>query len=567
MSTIRLVLPFLAVLFFASVASAQVYYPSSSSGCVALSSDLSFGSKGGEVSKLQQFLVSQNYPGGGSWMVTGYYGAATVTALRNFQITAGLPMTGYADAQTRAAIQSRTCTSSLGGVGFPSYVPLPTYQAAPTYLPPVSLSAPTLPTPYPYAIGNPPTLGSLSLYTGVAGTLVTLYGSNFDGSTNTVRFGPSSVTAYSQNGTQLTIVVPAVPAGSYQVSVSTARGTSNSMTFAVTAGAAIPGCVAGIGNTCCSQWSHSQECGPLTISSLSPSSGSVGSAVTIYGIGFTPNNNTVHFGQGIVAGAGSFDGQSVSFTVPTVLSGFGSAQVQIADYPIYVTNAYGENSNVLAYRVTSTAGTPIVTPVIATASGPTSIAAGTSGTWTLTLQTSIGTAVTTSVRWGDENVYGGANTPSTTLLQTQQTISLTHTYQSVGVYTITFTVSTGAGSSVATATVSVGGGLPGQGGSGYLSVFSLSPASGRPGTAIVINGSGFASSDNTVHFGVGGQRNVYSGGTAIQYTIPTYVSPCDLIQSGFVCGSPVQTVTPGTYPIYVTNGAGATNILYFTVTQ
>ena len=168
------------------------------------------------------------------------------------------------------------------------------------------------------------------------------------------------------------------------------------------------------------------------------------------------------------------------------------------------------------------------------------------------------------MRWGDENIYGYAASQPTTLLQSQQTITLTHTYSVPGTYTITFTVSSAAGSNVATATVVVGG----RGGTGYLSLGSLNPTSGRSGTTISINGSGFAATDNVVHFGVGGQRGVSSiGGTSVQYTIPYYVSPCDLIQTGYVCGSPVQSVTPGTYPLYVTNNAGATNVLYFTVTQ
>ena len=566
MSAIRLVLPALGVLLFASVASAQVYYPPTTaplyppvggSGCVVTSSNLSFGARGSEVSKLQSFLVTQNYPGGGAWMITGYFGAATVTAVRNFQITANLPTTGYVDQATRAAIQSRTCGGALPPPAAPAF------QTTPTYIPPAPPIVPPPTSTYPY-LGNPPTLGSLSVYTGVSGTMVTVYGSNFDPLNNSVRFGPSSAVASSQSGSQLVFVVPAVAPGSYQVSVSNARGVSNSMTFTVTAGPTISGCILGIGNTCCSPWSYNQACGPFTLTQIVPNAGAVGSSATIYGVGFTPSNNTVHFGQGIIANLPSHDGRSVSFTVPTVLTGFGSAQVAIADYPVFVTNGFGENSNVIPYHVSSTAGgTPNVPPTFASVSGPTSLAVGTSGTWVLTLNTPTGISVTTSVRWGDENLYGGANAPGTTLLQTEQSISLTHTYQSAGVYTITFTVTTGAGSNTTTATVSVGGG----GGTGYLSLSSLNPASGRPGAVITINGNGFAPGDNTVHFGVGGMRNVYSSGTTIQYTIPVYVSPCDLIQPGFVCGSPVQTVTPGTYPMYVTTNAGATNILYFTVTQ
>jgi hypothetical protein len=91
-------------------------------------------------------------------------------------------------------------------------------------------------------------------------------------------------------------------------------------------------------------------------------------------------------------------------------------------------------------------------------------------------------------------------------------------------------------------------------------------AIGSTGTTIALNGSGFTSSDNVVHFGIGGSRNVSSGnGTQISYAVPSYISACDLLQPGYFCGAPVQTVTPGTYPIYVTNGNGATNVLYFTV--
>lgn len=80
-------------------------------------------------------------------------------------------------------------------------------------------------------------------------------------------------------------------------------------------------------------------------------------------------------------------------------------------------------------------------------------------------------------------------------------------------------------------------------------------------------GSGFTSTDNVVHFGIGGSRNVSStnSGTQIEYLVPTYISACDLIQPGYFCGAPTQTVTPGVYPVYVTNSSGATNVLYFTV--
>jgi len=539
-------IPALVALLFTGVVSAQSYYPNVSYGgsCVNITSNLSYGSRGSEVTKLQEFLVAQNYPGGGSWMITGYYGNATVQAVRNFQQTAGLSMTGYADAQTRTAIQSRTC-------GAPPVLP--------SYLPttPVTTYPYSTPSTYPttpYTIGNAPTVGSLSIYTGVTGTIVNIQGSNFDQYTNAVRFGGVSVNASSNAGTQLSFVIPAVAPGTYQVSVQNARGTSNSMPFTVTAA----------GPNTCGPWGYGPTCSQLELTYMNPPSGATNAAVTIYGSGFSHTGNTIHFGQGIITNVSSHDGRSVSFTVSSTLAGYGSAQVVVGTYPVYVTNAYGQSSNALSFNVTSTGGSSHVPPVITGITGPTSLSTGAQGTWTLTLNTVSSTYVTTTVRWGDENTYGYAqNVQPTTLLQNQQTITLTHTYSVPGTYAITFTVVSPSGTSVSTATVVVGGG-----GTSYLSLASLNPTSGRPGTVVTLSGSGFSSSDNTVHFGVGGSRNVPAyGSTSLQFTVPSYVSPCDLIQSGYLCGSPVTSVTPGTYPVYVTNNAGATNILYFTVTQ
>jgi peptidoglycan hydrolase-like protein with peptidoglycan-binding domain len=79
-------------------------------GCV--SPGLSVGSKGDSVRTLQQFLVAQNYPGGGSWMVTGNYGQATAAAVRIFQGQHGLAQTGAVDAATASATGG-----SCGGSG------------------------------------------------------------------------------------------------------------------------------------------------------------------------------------------------------------------------------------------------------------------------------------------------------------------------------------------------------------------------------------------------------------------------------------------------------------------
>src|SRR3990167_5264278 len=120
----------------AEVAFAQNYSyptptPSASYGvCTNLGRDLSVGSRSVEVTTLQNFLVSQNYPGGGSWMVTGYFGAATRQAVLNFQSQQRIAMTGIADAQTRAAIRGLTC-----GGSYQAPYPTPSYPQPTPYTP------------------------------------------------------------------------------------------------------------------------------------------------------------------------------------------------------------------------------------------------------------------------------------------------------------------------------------------------------------------------------------------------------------------------------------------------
>ncbi|HWP61385.1 MAG TPA: peptidoglycan-binding domain-containing protein, partial [Candidatus Paceibacterota bacterium] len=96
-------------LFAATPALAQISYPTYSAGCVAPPAGLGIGASGASVSALQSFLVSQNYPGGGSWMITGYFGKATQAALRNFQSISGLPQSGMVDAATASAISNASC--------------------------------------------------------------------------------------------------------------------------------------------------------------------------------------------------------------------------------------------------------------------------------------------------------------------------------------------------------------------------------------------------------------------------------------------------------------------------
>lgn len=545
----------LASLLGASVASAQSYYTSYGSSysygtaCAGLTRDLSVGMRGSDVSTLQSFLVSRNYPGGGSWMVTGYFGRATQAAVQIFQQERGLPMTGIADAATRAAV----C-----GAQNPVFPVNPVYPTYPTY--------PSYPT-YPYTGGV--TITSLSSTSAAQNSPVTIYGTGFDYNNNTVYVGSTPLANISStNGTSLSFVVPSYMTGSVQIYVANSRGQSNAVTLSIVpytypCSSSYPyntNC-----NTCAYPYTNCPS-GQLSIQYLSPTSGAVGSSVTIYGTGFSSTNNTVRFGQGIIAGISSFDGRSLTFTVPSQLTGYASQTVMLATYNVSVQNSAGFTSNSIPFTVTSlgSAGAPVISNV----SGPTSLNTGVTGTWTVQLYNtpqSYSNYVTLSVRWGDESVYGASISPAqTSYAQGSQTFTFAHAYMQPGTYTVTFTATNASGqSNVSTATVTVSGSSTGS-----VSLSSANPTSGVVGTQIMLTGSGFHPTSNTIRFGVGGTQHIpaYNGNT-MYFTVPLYVSPCDVSTSGSVCAQYFQQVTPGTYQIYVTNAYGTSNVINFTVTQ
>jgi peptidoglycan hydrolase-like protein with peptidoglycan-binding domain len=93
---------------------------------------------------------------------------------------------------------------------------------------------------------------------------------------------------------------------------------------------------------------------------------------------------------------------------------------------------------------------------------------------------------------------------------------------------------------------------------------SITPTSGVVDSTVMMYGSGFTS-DNIVHFGSGGQQHVVSpNGTTLTYTIPSQIGPICL--SGQACPEYLQLVTPGTYPLSVSNVNGQSGSVSFTVT-
>ena len=120
--------------------------------------------------------------------------------------------------------------------------------------------------------------------------------------------------------------------------------------------------------------------GPVTIQSITPTSGTAGSIVTLRGAGFN-GDTTIMFGSGALIHISSSDSNTLSFTVPSSLDPlcrYSSPACAIASrlttpgiYQASVQNSNG-TSNSIAYVVTeSTSQTPVTIYSITPSQGPT----------------------------------------------------------------------------------------------------------------------------------------------------------------------------------------------------
>jgi peptidoglycan hydrolase-like protein with peptidoglycan-binding domain len=467
----------------ASLAHAQVYtsngiyttpytavptYTQQVSSCVALTAPLTIGVSdylvGGQVSELQNFLAHDGLLS--STYITGYYGSITAGAVAQFQASHGISPVGVVGPATRAAIEEVSC----GNISTIS----PAQPITPIY--PINPGG-----PIQYNYGRPE-INSLSVSYNGSNTIVTIQGSDLAGN-DTVVFDNRTITGVSSNGTSLTFDLPSVSAGNYDIYVTNQYGTSNSLTYTVNntgncnneyngsynyntnnqdCGCAYPSTTIYNGSYNTNN-QYDNNCGNSSVSVTSVNtSGYVGGTATVYGSGFTTNNNTVYIGSQAVSGVYSSNGTSLSFTIPQILSEYNGSN---EEYNLYVVNGNGQTSNTIEF-----------------------------------------------------NINGNGNT------------------------------------------------------NGQLDISYLSPTSGDVGTQITIEGSGFSSYDNTVHFGNGGTENLnsYNNGSSISFTIPSYIAPCN-VSNGSICPDNAQPqyaqeVTSGSYPIYVTNENGNTsNTVYFQV--
>ena len=219
---------------------------------------------------------------------------------------------------------------------------------------------------------NPPVTSSIVPNQGTDNTPVVIHGTNLIGATAVeFHYAPTdrlegSVAqknlTVSPDGTSVSFTVPAAlwgfSDGSQQnVYVVSPEGKSNPQRFTLT----------NPGNTS----------NTPTITSLNPSSGGVGTAVTITGSGFTATGNTIKLGNYVGAqSVSSADGATLTFTIPASLSPYcpaGQACPMYAmltrpgTYQVSVTNVDGP-SNQVPFVVTGSGisygptPTPVSTP-------------------------------------------------------------------------------------------------------------------------------------------------------------------------------------------------------------
>jgi peptidoglycan hydrolase-like protein with peptidoglycan-binding domain len=392
-----------AVSFVAHTALAQVYpmqYAQASPvSCLTISRTLSVGSRGEDVRSLQRYILTRNYPGAGTWLLTGYFGQATRAGVINMQNDFHLPQTGLLDPQTRAALSSVTCNTTQGGFGTAlAPAPTPTLGLGVPTMPaftqpwstgqaggcgwytvagnnyfhdcgpnnPQSTLYPSYPSynyGYPYAASNTnaPVIqnisGPTSLTVNTAGTwIVSITNSAaVQYSTVSMDWGDAvygaTISAQQQifnTGSQSATFTHAYSqSGTYTIraKVSNAYGTNTSSVTVQVNGS----------NT---------GTGIPQITSINPTYGRVGTQITIYGTNFS-GDTTVHFGAGgrmHVATANSYGGGNyVYFMIPSTVSpcdlqGYSDYCTQYAQnvtpgqYQIYISTQ-GGSSNALTFTV------------------------------------------------------------------------------------------------------------------------------------------------------------------------------------------------------------------------
>jgi large repetitive protein len=323
----------------------------------------------------------------------------------------------------------------------------------------------------PSALANGgPTIASFTPSCGPVGTSVDVMGNNFQGTTSVTFNGVAAAFAV-QSGHLIKTTVPA-GATTGKIGVVTGDGSDTSAT----------------------DFTVSSSCAPVpTISSFSPSSGPVGTSVTINGTGLS-GATAVKFG-GVAASSFSVNpsGTQISTTVPS-----GAVTGKIT-----VTTPGGTATSATNFTVTTTA--PTISS-FSPKSGPVGTSVRINGS---------GFAGATAVRFNGVSASFTVNTQGTRI----------DTKVPTGATTGKITVTTPGGTATSAANFTVTVPAP--------TISSFSPTSGRTGTAVTITGTAFTGA-TAVRFGGVRASFVVNSATQITATVPV----------GAVTGK-ISVTTPG----------------------
>ncbi|MHC1703733.1 MAG: FISUMP domain-containing protein [Tenuifilaceae bacterium] len=418
-------------------------------------------------------------------------GSSTISVLRNTittsattpTITSFTPSSGIAGSsvtitgtnfgatQGTSTVKFGATTATVTGWSATQIVATVPSIAAGSYTLSVTTTAGTVNSSTQFTVtSTTPTITSFTPSSGLAGSSVTITGTNFGATqgTSTVKFGATTATATSWSATQIVATVPSITAGNYTLSVTTSAGTVNSsIQFTVTT-ATTP-----------------------TITSFTPSSGLAGSSVTITGTNFgtTQGTNTVKFGT-TTATATSWSATQIVATVPAITAG---------NYTLSVTTTAGTGNSVTQFSITSSTAPAITTfnPISGIVGSSVTITGTNFGATQGTSTVKFGTTTATASSWSATQIV--ANVPNLT----------------EGNYTISITTTAGTATSSSQFAVISSTSSP--------TITSFTPSSGAIGSSVTIYGTNFGATQvvSTVKFGTTTATPTSWSATQIIVTVPS----------------------------------------------
>lgn len=307
-----------------------------------------------------------------------------------------------------------------------------------------------------------PGLTAISPNADVIGSSISLSGGGFDltPANNTVKFGTTTATVTAANAFGLTVTVPAGISGTQAVTVTAGGQTSDSKNFDV-----LP-----------------------AVSSLSTSSGLIGSSITLTGTGFdtTPANNTVRFGS-TLATVTAATATSLTVTVPAGISGTQDVTVQVG-------NQTSPNTAADNFAITPTL----------TSLGASSGTIGSSITLT-------GTGFSTTPA---NNTVKFGTTTATVTAATATSLTVTVPAGISGIQNVTVQVGTQTNSGTNNFAITP-------------AIASLSAVTGVTGDSLTLNGTGFDAgtlANNTVKFGTTTATVTAATATTLTVTLPNAIA-------------------------------------------